>query len=84
MFQAGFWTFVAALPASLVLYQLSQPDKNGNPPAITRWINSYWYFNEQWEERSHRHTKLIEQAAQDKNLFFSAERKTRVELKNPE
>ncbi|GAP87299.1 putative NADH-ubiquinone oxidoreductase kDa subunit [Rosellinia necatrix] len=79
----AFYLFVAAVPASIFGYQISRPGANGEPSSFSKWLEQFDYFND-WEARNTRRTDLLEQAAHDKHLFFSAGRNTHVELKTPE
>ncbi|SZF06079.1 unnamed protein product [Blumeria hordei] len=60
---------LALLPLSIGIYTLSRPDANGKPSTITRYIDSFSRYNEEWSKRNLLHTKAIEQAAYDRNLF---------------
>ncbi|KAI1001130.1 hypothetical protein K3495_g7070 [Podosphaera aphanis] len=80
-----FYVVLAIIPLSVGVYTLSRPDADGKLPAITRFINSFSHYQEKWSERNVLHTRAIEQAAFDSNLFnHGAPKRTVVELKFPE
>ncbi|RKF55796.1 NADH-ubiquinone oxidoreductase 17.8 kDa subunit, mitochondrial [Erysiphe neolycopersici] len=80
-----FYITLSIIPLSVGLYTLSRPDADGKLPAITRFIDSFSHYKEKWSERNTIHTKAVEQAGYDRNLFNSSTRKRRVvDLKFPE
>jgi len=68
----------------MLVYGLSRPDKNGDAPALTKWIASWANQAEEWERINTKHTATVEQAARDKHLFFNVEANPHIELKFPE
>ncbi|KAF5518401.1 NADH-ubiquinone oxidoreductase 17.8 kDa subunit [Colletotrichum aenigma] len=79
-----FWATVAVIPAAYFMYKISQPGKDGEPPFLTKKIHEYWHYQETWAERSHLHTKAVEQAGFDRLLFFSTPANRDVDLRFPE
>ncbi|POS85112.1 hypothetical protein EPUL_003155, partial [Erysiphe pulchra] len=80
-----FYITLSIIPLSVGLYTFSRPDIDGKLPAITRFIDSFSHYKEKWSERNILHTKAVEQAGYDRNLFNSSTRKRRVvDLKFPE
>ncbi|EPQ67561.1 Bgt-3372 [Blumeria graminis f. sp. tritici] len=76
---------LALFPLSIGIYTLSRPDANGKPSTITRYIDSFSHYNEEWSKRNLLHTKAIEQAAYDRNLFHgSSPPKKVINLRFPE
>ena len=75
---------MAGLPLGCLLWYIAQPGKNGETPAITRWINSYHNWNDVWEERGTLHSQAVQQAAHDRQLFMAAPRSTYHEPRYPE
>ena len=47
-------------------------------------MEKYSEWQETWVDRNDRHTKMMEQAAFDRNLFFNSKGIKHVELKYPE
>jgi hypothetical protein len=84
LLQTTFYVCLGILPASLLLYQAVQPGKDGEPVAITKWLHSFWYMQEEWTQRNALHTKAVEEAGFDRTLFFHADRKPFTDLKYPE
>ncbi|KAK3063281.1 hypothetical protein LTS18_001686 [Coniosporium uncinatum] len=83
-FGTGFWITVAAIPATLALYQYGGFAR-GEQPWLTRVIkDNYDHLNETWKARNKLHTDMIEQAAADRQLFLNSKGSTHVELKFPE
>ena len=82
--QTGFYIFAAAVPLSYAGYAISRPGPNGEPSSVEKWLRGFESLNDTWAERNDIRTRLIEQAAHDKHLFFYAGRSTHVELKMPE
>lgn len=80
----AFFVFLGAIPFTYALYALSRPGKDGEPTAIEAYLNKFSYLTTQWETRNTLHTAAIDQATQDKNLFYNVPRNTHVELRNPE
>ncbi|KAI0470132.1 hypothetical protein F4859DRAFT_120125 [Xylaria cf. heliscus] len=79
----AFYLFAAALPVSIVGYQISRPGADGEPSSVSKWLQQFDYFQD-WETRNALRTDILEQAAHDKHLFLSAGRNPYVELKTPE
>ncbi|TQS35203.1 hypothetical protein Golomagni_04385 [Golovinomyces magnicellulatus] len=80
-----FYVVLSLIPLSIGLYTISRPDTDGKLPAITRFINGFSHYQEKWSERNTLHTKAVEQAGYERNLFNSSTRKRRVvDLKFPE
>ncbi|KAI9798426.1 MAG: hypothetical protein M1833_004820 [Piccolia ochrophora] len=84
-FGKGFFVAIAVIPASFAAIKfLSSSMEDGVSPLLTRVIDSYSVYKERWAERNTLHTRMIEQAAFDRNLFQSAERSPTFELRFPE
>ncbi|ROT41576.1 hypothetical protein SODALDRAFT_357632 [Sodiomyces alkalinus F11] len=83
-FGPGFWATIAAMPACYVVYQASQPGKDGEAPWLTRKIHEYRHWQETWEERNALHTKAVEQAGFDRTLFLHAPANRDIDLRYPE
>ncbi|ERS95995.1 NADH:ubiquinone oxidoreductase 17.8kD subunit [Sporothrix schenckii 1099-18] len=80
----AWYIAVGAIPLTYALYTLSRPGKDGEPTAIEAYLNKFSYLREQWETRGHLHTAAVEQAAHDKNLFYTVERSSNIDLRYPE
>ena len=68
----------------MIVYSAAQPSKDGEPSSFTRMLNGYTHLNEDWERINAARTKIIEQAAHDKHLLYSAEGNRHVDLNYPE
>ncbi|KAI2619427.1 hypothetical protein GGS26DRAFT_573108 [Hypomontagnella submonticulosa] len=79
----AFYVFAGALPASYIGYSISRPGADGEPSSLSKWLQSFDYFND-WEARNTLRTNIIEQAAHDKHLFMNAGKNMHIELKTPE
>ncbi|TAQ83350.1 hypothetical protein B7494_g8326 [Chlorociboria aeruginascens] len=79
----SFYIILAAIPISLGVYSLSRP-KDGKPAALTKLIENWAYYGDKWADRNTLHTKMIEQAAFDRNLFQSSKASGHIELRFPE
>lgn len=66
-----------------MLYKLSGAGTDSKP-YFTRLITSYDNWRQTWAERNDFHTKALEQAAADRNLFINSRGSQHVELKYPE
>jgi len=71
------------LPATFVLYKLAVTDGK-ETPWLTQWIDSYSNWKQDWVDRNDLHTKLIQKAAEDRNLFFNSASNRHVDLRFPE
>lgn len=80
----GFWGAFAAIPFSVVVYNLAQPGKDGEAAWLTRKIHEYHSWQEEWANRSALHTKAIEQAGFDRALFLHADVNRSVDVRYPE
>ena len=72
--QRGFFISIAALALSFAVYKYSRsstsdPDRQ---PLLTRVMQSYNWFQEEFARRNALHTAMVEQAAEDRNLFQSS------------
>jgi len=83
-FGPGFYLAFAAIPASVVVYQISRPDKDGEHTTIGKWLEKASDLSKEWEQKNHNTTAAIEQAAKDKHLFYNIERNRHIELSYPE
>ena len=86
--QRGFYLTIAALPLSFAIYKFSRSADGSSAdsaqPFVTRFIKSFSHWTETWEQRNSLHTAMIEQAANDRNLFHSSPGSKHVDLKFPE
>ncbi|MCJ1295377.1 hypothetical protein MMC34_006939 [Xylographa carneopallida] len=84
----GFYITLASLPLAFALYKFSRSSDNSSAaaaqPWLTRLIGSWASLQERWVVRNTLHTRMVEQAAQDRNLFQSTPASQMVELKFPE
>ncbi|CAK7211958.1 hypothetical protein SBRCBS47491_001300 [Sporothrix bragantina] len=82
----GTYGYVAlgSIPFVYALYALSRPGKDGESTALEAYINKFSYLTTQFETRNSLHTAAVEQAAHDKNLLYTVDRNTNVDLRYPE
>ncbi|KAL8990601.1 MAG: hypothetical protein Q9177_000773 [Variospora cf. flavescens] len=84
----GFYFVVAALPLSFAIYKFSRSSDGSGAqsaqPWFTRMLRAYDTWSNRWAVRNSLHTKAIEQAAHDRNLFHNTEPSPLIELKFPE
>lgn len=81
--QTGSIIAVSAFFGSVLFYQFVP--KDGENSAITNLINKYLSRAEDWQEINALHTKAMEQAGFDRNLFENASSKHRwVDVSYPE
>lgn len=80
----GFWIAVGSIPAAVLVYKVSRPDKNGEKTVIEKWIGEAMNMQKEWETKNHNNAAAIEQAAKDKHLFYHVPRQRHIELKYPE
>ncbi|KAI4161447.1 MAG: hypothetical protein LQ342_004850 [Letrouitia transgressa] len=78
----GFYLTVAAIPLGFALYKFSLSDDG--QPFFTRMIQKYSDFQESFAERNALHTRVMEQAAHDRNLFVNSQGSGYVDLNFPE
>lgn len=87
-FGKGFFISLAIIPAFLALYKYAKSaDQDGSEPSkawFTRLIHSYSQMQESWELRNALHAKMVDQAADDRTLFFNSKGSHGVELRFPE
>ncbi|KAH8820333.1 NADH-ubiquinone oxidoreductase 17.8 kDa subunit [Xylogone sp. PMI_703] len=79
-----FWFAIGLIPATVVVYTASRPSKDGSQPALSRFIDGYSSWKDQWTSRNTLHTNMIEQAAHDRILINSSPGSPTVNLKFPE
>ncbi|KAL8943539.1 MAG: hypothetical protein Q9216_000997 [Gyalolechia sp. 2 TL-2023] len=84
----GFYLVIAALPLSFAVYQFSRSsDVSGaesSRPWLTRMLQRYDQWSNNWAARNALHTKAVEQAAHDRNLFHNSQPSPLVDLRFPE
>ncbi|KAI4177946.1 MAG: hypothetical protein LQ343_000030 [Gyalolechia ehrenbergii] len=84
----GFYLAIAALPLSFAVYKFSRSsDGSGaefSQPWLTRILRRYDEWSNSWAESNAVHTKAIEQAAHDRNLFHNSRPSPLVDLSFPE
>ncbi|KAK2069354.1 hypothetical protein P8C59_003940 [Phyllachora maydis] len=80
----AFYIAVGAIPASMLVYSISRPGKDGEPNAVTKLWNSFSGLNETWETRNALRTQMMEQAAHDRHLLYNAPINPHYELPYPE
>ncbi|KAL9069815.1 MAG: hypothetical protein Q9161_005274 [Pseudevernia consocians] len=88
----GFYASIAALALSFALYKFSRssspdPSAKGDPskqPLLTRAMAYYNYWQDEYARRNTMHTKMVEQAGADRNLFQSSPWTHHIDLKFPE
>lgn len=73
------------IPAGYIAYQISV-NANSSPEGglIGRTIRAYGDLKSTWTERNALHTKMVEQAGHDRNLFYNARMPNHIDLKAPE
>ena len=83
--QKKFYIILASIPLTFAILKfIRAPSAEGRPPLLERVVESWSQLGGSWKERNTRHTMAIEQAAHDRNLFQSAKRSEKVELRFPE
>ena len=75
---------LGSIPLVYALYTLSRPGKDGEATALENYINKFSYMTAEAEARNTLHTAAVEQAAHDKNLLYTVDRQTNVDLRYPE
>ncbi|KAK3693938.1 hypothetical protein B0T22DRAFT_476737 [Podospora appendiculata] len=81
---SAFYIAIGAIPASMFVYSISRPGKDGQPSAVATWLEKISDNKEKWETRAHLTTSAIQEAARDKHLFYNIERNRHIELNYPE
>lgn len=74
---------VASVPVGLAVYKYSTSDPNAKP-LLTRLIEKYAEQESSLETMNAIHTKAVEQAAEDRHLFFSQNPPLTIDLTFPE
>ncbi|KAF2498303.1 NADH-ubiquinone oxidoreductase-like protein, partial [Lophium mytilinum] len=82
-FGPKFYIGIAAIPALLGLYYASR-SSDDDRPLLYRYIDSYSEYKTLWAERNDIHTKALERAGADRNLFIHSKGQQTVDLKFPE
>lgn len=67
-----------------VVYSLSQPGKDGQAPALTRWMAKYSDMSSRWEEENARHTAWVAEVGRNKLLFNHALPNYKHDVRMPE
>jgi hypothetical protein len=82
-FGTGTIITVGTFFAGVAIYQFVPQD--GETSALTNWLSKHQSRAEHWEETNALHTKALQQAAFDRNLFENASNKHRfVDVAYPE
>ncbi|KAE9962435.1 hypothetical protein BLS_000316 [Venturia inaequalis] len=68
----GFYLFLGSIPTAYVVYSLSTPNKQGEESWITRKIRSYDHWLEADKARNELHTKMVEEAGNERLLLVSS------------
>lgn len=70
--QRGFYIGILCIPAAIGLYTISRPSQDGQDPYLTSVIKkAYTDLKAQNSARNDLHTRMIEQAAEDRTLFLN-------------
>ena len=69
--QRNFFLTITALPLGLALYTFSTSDTSSTP-WLTRVIHYYSDYKDEWTRRNELHTRAVEEAAFDRNLFLNS------------
>lgn len=72
------------IPSTYLLWEVSRPNTDGSPNAYTRLIAKYSEYKEMWATRNALHTRMVEQAGHDRNLFLNTPQPNHIELRFPE
>ena len=64
--------------------KFARSSSDNETPFLTRLIERWSDMGQQWTDRNALHTRMIEQAAHDRNLFQSARPSPTVDLRFPE
>ncbi|KAL8712409.1 MAG: hypothetical protein Q9220_003257 [cf. Caloplaca sp. 1 TL-2023] len=84
----GFYLVIAAIPLSFAIYKFSRSSDDSKAesaqPWLTRTFRRYDSWSKSWADRNHLHTKMIEQAGHDRNLFVNSTPSPLVDLSFPE
>ncbi|KAL8918972.1 MAG: hypothetical protein Q9208_007022 [Pyrenodesmia sp. 3 TL-2023] len=84
----GFYFVLAALPLSFAIYKFSRSSDGSSAesaqPWFTRMLRAYDVWSNSWAVRNSLHTKAIEQASHDRNLFHNSKPSPLIDLKFPE
>ncbi|MCJ1408963.1 hypothetical protein MMC19_003040 [Ptychographa xylographoides] len=87
-FGRGFYLTLASLPLGFALYKFSRNENNSSAtsaqPAITRFLDHWSGYKDRWVARNTLHTRMVEQAANDRNLFQNEPPGKMVDLRFPE
>lgn len=83
--QKGFYISLATIPALLAVYKLTAPDASSSQqPYLTRLIGGLDRWHHDLAQREDLHTRTIEQAGRDRNLFLNSEDVRGVPIRYPE
>jgi hypothetical protein len=79
----GFWGAVACIPAAWAIYYVAR-DSDSSQPFLTRMIGGYTESTEKLAKMSDLHTRMLEQAGEDRVLFNNTKPHEHVNMKFPE
>ncbi|KAI9809068.1 MAG: hypothetical protein M1825_002357 [Sarcosagium campestre] len=81
----GFYITLAAVPATFAAVKFFRDAEDGETPVFTRLLERFDRYQQKFEDRNTVHTRMIEQAAFDRNLFHNSEKRTQTfNLRYPE
>ncbi|KAL9086945.1 MAG: hypothetical protein Q9159_003907 [Coniocarpon cinnabarinum] len=83
-FGRSFYFVVLLVPVSMGVYAISRDARNGEANPITQLLERYSDWREVWARRSGVHTRMVEQAGQDRNLFLNSPNPNWHDLRMPE
>ncbi|XPS93856.1 hypothetical protein M3J09_003188 [Ascochyta lentis] len=79
----GFFWSTVWIPAGLGLYAISK-NSDSDQPFLTRIMDKYAEAEERRTKRNDMHTRMIEQAGEDRVLFMNAKPQEYVDMRFPE
>lgn len=78
------WLAFGSIPAAFLLYFASRSGDANAPPLLTRLIDKYTEAQDSWAAKNALHTRMVEQAGEDRTLFYHSKPSDHVPLKFPE
>lgn len=83
--QLALYVALGAIGSSMAIYGISRPSEDGAPSALHKWIDDYRQAEApKWAERNTLRTDIFDQAAADRHMFASVEKKRSFHYRTPE
>lgn len=83
--QMALYAALGAIGSSMLIYGISRPSEDGEPSALHKWTDGFRQAETpKWAERNTLRTDMYDQAAADRHMFGSVEKRKSFQYRTPE